>query len=1173
MDKLIFDRHLSDSEVNCFNNITKLPQINHYTFNSFIFDNACTMTTTKNENILSHKYNNNGTINGSNSTQSFNTSGNIFAITPHNFQIVFSNVALMPNSNIPCTLLNYKANKNILSLGEPNNSLRIAFLNNNGKILHIYDIPANNQKLYVMNLNIFQPYTHKSNLINLNDNNYKLHCIFGHYSENYLKNLHKCGYFDYELKYTNSYNKCTCCKLSNICKNPISKKHNPRSAGPGEYITIDIQNIYTIGYGQKKYRFNFIDDYTDYTLTYSIKRKTDVDDAFLTFISDFKHKVLHMHSDGAGEFKSIIKKMCINQSITFTSTPRNSSIQNNSKVERSIRTVQNITNSLITFAGLPHTVWPIVDKQSCLIKNVIPNKKYNFTTTSFERLLNTKPNYTATNLNFIVGAKVILNNPNKHTGNISGQVGFALSYTTNHGLYVLIPKSKNKYSVVRENDYTVFNDQLYKYFINKKGVCINDLNLDITQQPKVEIEAEETAKSFSEQQPTENQSQSDSTETTNNKATSSTEKNSTSNSSPEKESTSNHSNPDPTKDMIIEGDDETYVTLIHSISEQALIYDPGYKSLGSKNYHNVAVKMGPNKFGLFTSLANMHQSFKLTYTYTAAMKRPDYKLFLDSMLKEWQGILASNCIKWVDMKDLPKDSVILHGLWINEIKNNRYKSRLVIMDKKKKGKRNQDEPGDEFYYAPTSPIEAVRFILILASYFNYDIDAADISQAFLNANLFDKKKRYFMYPPRGISGNGKIIEIVKALYGLRVAPKAWFIRLAKALKDMDLNLIQHEQFPTLYYTKNFDLIVLVHVDDFLITGTASQRKLFINKLLSTFVGKITDPRVFLGLNIKKSNGIFTLSSKDKIIQLLKDNDLEKCNGCKTPLPTNFAELMLKEEVPMASVTEQKKYMAHVGSLLFINNTTRPDLSFATTLLSRFTRVTPKDTALAGTKRTMRYLKQTIDFAITLDGKSLVLKGFVDAGYQCKRTRKWTSGWIIFLGNSILAYKSKRQSLVALSTCEAEMLALCDITREMIFYRNVLQTMNLIDTSAPPTKIYCDNKATIILATSEYVKSQRTKHFDTKYKFVRERKHLGEVDFDYVSTKLNIADGFTKILGRLEHGKFCEQLFDIEHQPDNDESLKMHQFIAYLATQHQYLNALNVINGKRKRGKYLDHKYY
>lgn len=110
--------------------------------------------------------------------------------------------------------------------------------------------------------------------------------------------------------------------------------------------------------------------------------------------------------------------------------------------------------------------------------------------------------------------------------------------------------------------------------------------------------------------------------------------------------------------------------------------------------------------------------------------------------------------------------------------------------------------------------------------------------------------------------------------------------------------------------------------------------------------------------------------------------------------------------------------------------------------------------------------------------------------------------------------SKRQGLVALCTCEAELIALCQATVDTIWIRNILVQLQLIGKSA--TQGFCDIQSAIALVTSDYtsdyIKSTRSKHIDIKYKFAREHQRQFEtIDLKFISTKENCADGFTKPL--------------------------------------------------------------
>ena len=186
-------------------------------------------------------------------------------------------------------------------------------------------------------------------------------------------------------------------------------------------------------------------------------------------------------------------------------------------------------------------------------------------------------------------------------------------------------------------------------------------------------------------------------------------------------------------------------------------------------------------------------------------------------------------------------------------------------------------------------------------------------------------------------------------------------------------------------------------------------------------------------------------------------------------------------------TNLKESQAAIGTLIYAAIATRPDISFAVALLSQFIS-NPGLEHFQGMKRILRYLKGTLDYGLKFEAQEkadIIIQGFADAdwaGYVT--TRKSTSGYIFQLGN---AWKTKKQSIVALSSNEAEYVSSCLAVQETVWLRNFLVSVGY--EQLHPTTIHEDNQGAIAL--SKNAKSHpRTKHIDIKYHYIREATEKG-----------------------------------------------------------------------------------
>lgn len=164
----------------------------------------------------------------------------------------------------------------------------------------------------------------------------------------------------------------------------------------------------------------------------------------------------------------------------------------------------------------------------------------------------------------------------------------------------------------------------------------------------------------------------------------------------------------------------------------------------------------------------------------------------------------------------------------------------------------------------------------------------------------------------------------------------------------------------------------------------------------------------------------------------------------------------------------------------------------------------------GAKRALRYLKATDGLELTLGSTDGGLEAFVDADWASQPHRHSMSGYIVMLNGGPVAWSSRKQPLIALSTAEAEYIALTSVVRELLYLKLLLS--ELYQSPPLPIPIFCDNQAAIALASNAKFQS-RTKHIDLRYHFVRSHVRDGTFKLLYCPTEENVADAFTKALAR------------------------------------------------------------
>ena len=194
--------------------------------------------------------------------------------------------------------------------------------------------------------------------------------------------------------------------------------------------------------------------------------------------------------------------------------------------------------------------------------------------------------------------------------------------------------------------------------------------------------------------------------------------------------------------------------------------------------------------------------------------------------------------------------------------------------------------------------------------------------------------------------------------------------------------------------------------------------------------------------------------------------------------------------------------------MYLMLSTRPDIAFAVNQISQFCE-NPQPAHWAAVKRIFSYLQGTRDYGLRFGPSISVPIGYTDSDYAGNtHTRQSTSGFIFILNGGPIAWSSRRQQCIALSTTEAEYVAACEAAKESVWLRRLL--LEIIPDWKQPFPLMCDNISSIELTRSPKF-HQRTKHIDVRFHFIRACQEAKEIDVKYITTAEQLADSFTKPL--------------------------------------------------------------
>jgi hypothetical protein len=200
------------------------------------------------------------------------------------------------------------------------------------------------------------------------------------------------------------------------------------------------------------------------------------------------------------------------------------------------------------------------------------------------------------------------------------------------------------------------------------------------------------------------------------------------------------------------------------------------------------------------------------------------------------------------------------------------------------------------------------------------------------------------------------------------------------------------------------------------------------------------------------------------------------------------------------------YRQLVGGLIYLT-ITRLDISYAVHVVSQFM-TSPRTVHFAAVLRILRYVRSTMHQGLLMSSSSkLELNAYSDSDWASDVTdRRSTTGFCIFLGDSLISWKSKKQTVVARSSAEAEYRALANTTSEIIWLRRLLEDMGVAIPS--PTPLHCDSKSAIQIAYND-VFHERTKHIEIDCHFIRHWLRDGVIVLPFFPSQLQVADFFTK----------------------------------------------------------------
>ncbi|KAJ6111048.1 hypothetical protein N7486_003283 [Penicillium sp. IBT 16267x] len=428
--------------------------------------------------------------------------------------------------------------------------------------------------------------------------------------------------------------------------------------------------------------------------------------------------------------------------------------------------------------------------------------------------------------------------------------------------------------------------------------------------------------------------------------------------------------------------------------------------------------------------------------------------------------------------------------------------------------------------AATLAARTARTMFALCAAYDLDIRQRDAVNAFLNSKL---RAQVYTKMPEGFDTQGRCWLLLRALYGLRIAPRLWQKDATRVLRDLGLEQVAED--PCVFVGEG--IIVFFYVDDILIAShrMARERARLLEKELEKH-WQLTDQgdaEWFLGIRILRNRA-------EQKLWLVQDSYLtsvaERYNltgraQVLTPGTVDKLEPFEGQATPQSIHNYQQK----VGSVQYGTTITRPDAAKQASILAQFLQ-NPGPKHHTAIDRLICYLYTTRYWAIQygpVEGDSEVVKISSDASYGDNGDRTSSAGYMCQIFSGPVDWKATRQRTVTTSTTEAELLGLSDAGKALQWWYRLFRRIGF----EYPEKltIECDNARTVDLINAEDTPfDTKLRHVDIHGHWLRQEVREGRIRIRWVPTGQMVADGLTKVLPRQKHEAFVKMLglVDVEH---------------------------------------------
>jgi hypothetical protein len=1002
-----------------------------------------------------------------------------------------------------------------------------------------------------------------------------IHGVFGHVGDETTKAT--ANY--YGMTILGDLHPCSdCLKAKARQKNLGASNADSKSTIPGERLGFDISSIKDESIGGSKFWLLIVDEATDYSWSFFLKAKSETPKRMAELIGDLKTKynklVKFLRCDGAGENKKTDELLKTkNFGITFEYTAPGTP-QQNGKVERKFATlygrIRATLNALKAPEELRTSLWAEAANKATfddgfLVKRRGDKPAYD---KFFGKSSNLVPFMRCFGEMAVLTSKSVIAGKSHNKGVEAMFVGYAKDHAPGvYRFYCFETKS------IRESRDWRFLNQLYPQWIRKGGS--NVIHWDDDDADKV-VQTTTNVSQHIETPTTQETTTAPPIESEQNIGRATLEPHGTvasssrneRNNEPRKDSSrlirelsrlGTSYNEEATKaleeakaqeekieEQVSAGNDVGNLALTLFGREAAFVAKTALEEVPElkeeKNDNSTVDKLMDDldatlkdeemdvdsKNERLRLIVGLLKEFEPT-TFNEAYNNKNVKFrdrFREAIRKEFRDMIARGVWRNMKRRDVPQGRRLVKSKWVFEIKRSgRFRARLVACG-------YSQIPGVDFQnsYAPTINDVSWRILIVAMLLWNLSAKIVDVETAFLMGELDED---IYMEAPEGSGlGRDECVKLEKSTYGLVQAARQYYKTFARALRKIGFTGGVAD--PCLMVKRN-ELgvcFIAIWVDDSLLVGDEKAITQTIKDLEAEgFTLKVeNDLTDYLSCEIKldrkKKRGWIhqphlIKKLRDKFGTMVKDMPIYATPGSPHHVIVRKVEQKISED-------EQSTYRSGVGMLLYLTKHSRPDIANAVRELTKvLDGASPA--AYKEMKRVIKYVLDTEKLALKIEPVVINGKGFwkiviySDSDYATDpENRLSVSGFVLYLCGVPICWRTKQQRSVTLSSSEAEFVALSEAVKEIRFVYQLLQEIG-IKVELPIT-VRVDNIGAIFMAENVQV-SQRTKHIDTRMRFVNQYVDDGFIKISFVGTADNDADLFTKNLSRDLHTRHGEKIVE------------------------------------------------